>query len=63
LPERFAAHGAQGPSNSNLIRDLVLGTFQLLRHTPIKAMGVNREAVFAMESEEEWRIILAFLEA
>ena len=52
LPERFAAHGNQEPSSSNLLRDLVLGTFQLLRHTPITSMGINREALFAMESLE-----------
>ena len=54
LLERFAAHGTPEPSSTNLLRDLVLGTFHLLRHTPITAMGINREAVFSMESEEAW---------
>ena len=57
LPERFAAHGTSEPSSTNLLRDLVLGTFYLLRHTPITAMGINWEATFSMESEDAWHAL------
>jgi len=36
------------------LRDLVLGTFRLLRHTPIRMMGLNRDCHFRMPSEETW---------
>ena len=36
------------------LRDLVLGTFRLLRHTPIRMMGLNRDCHFRMPSEEAW---------
>jgi len=51
--ERFAASTLQEPSFEPLC-DLVLGTFQLLRHTPIQKMGLNREFHFRMSSEKEW---------
>lgn len=35
-------------------RDLVVGVFRLLEHTPIKQLGLNREIRFKMDSEEEW---------
>lgn len=34
-------------------RDLVLGTFRLLQHTPIRQMGLNKDAHFGFPSEEE----------
>ncbi len=34
------------------LRDLVLGTFRLLRHTPVRMMGLNRDCHFRMPSEE-----------
>ena len=36
------------------LRGLVLGTFSLLRHTPVTQMGINRQAHFRSASEEEW---------
>jgi len=36
------------------LRDLVLGTFRLLRHTPIRMMGLNRDCHFRMPSEEAY---------
>lgn len=36
-------------------RDLVLGTFELLRHTPLKAMGINRHEHRRMNSTKAWR--------
>ncbi|HAY21673.1 MAG TPA: hypothetical protein DCY27_05815 [Desulfobacterales bacterium] len=37
-----------------VVRDLCLGTFKLLRHTPIQKMGINRNYHFRMNSVEEW---------
>jgi hypothetical protein len=51
--EQFAATTAQS-SFYEPLRDLVLGTFRLLRHTPIRMMGLNRECHFRMPSEEAW---------
>lgn len=36
------------------LRDLVKGTFQLLSHTPVARMGLNRSAHFRVYSEEDW---------
>jgi hypothetical protein len=36
------------------IRDLALGTFRILKHTPINMMGINFQAHFRMDSEEKW---------
>jgi hypothetical protein len=35
-------------------RDLILGTFRVLEHTPIDVFGFNRHQHFRMESEEAW---------
>jgi hypothetical protein len=51
--ERFAVSTANSPSYEPL-RDLVLGTFQLLQHTPVRQMGLNRDLHFRMASEEAW---------
>jgi hypothetical protein len=36
------------------LRDLVAGTFFILEHTPVIAMGLNRQMHLAMESEANW---------
>lgn len=36
------------------LRDLVLGTFMILEHTPIRAFGVNRFAHVKLSSEDDW---------
>jgi hypothetical protein len=51
--EQFAATTTQSAFYEPL-RDLVLGTFRLLRHTPIRMMGLNRDAHFRMSSEDAW---------
>jgi hypothetical protein len=51
--DRFSATTTQS-SFYEPLRDLVLGTFRLLRHTPILQMGINRDAHFRMASEEAW---------
>jgi hypothetical protein len=39
------------------LRDFILGTFKLLRHTPIYAMGINYVVHFSVESIEDWHAI------
>lgn len=53
LRERFVMQTSQETYDETL-RDLVLGTFSILRHTPITKMGINRSAHFLIESEEKW---------
>jgi hypothetical protein len=36
------------------LRDLVQGTFFILEHTPVTAMGLNRHMHFPMQSAEAW---------
>lgn len=36
------------------LRDLVLGTFRLLSHTPVRQMGINIEKHYQFESVEQW---------
>ncbi len=51
--EQFAATTTQNAFYEPL-RDLVLGTFRVLRHTPIRMMGLNRDFHFRTLSEEDW---------
>lgn len=51
--ERLIAETTMEPYDE-ILRDLVLGTFRLLSHTPIRFMGINRQMHFRMHSEEEW---------
>jgi hypothetical protein len=45
------------PSQEPIIRDLALGTLSLLEHTPLRAIGLNLDMVFAMPSEEAWHAL------
>jgi len=47
---------AQAPHYEPL-RDLILGTFRLLRHTPIRKMGLNRDIHFKMPTEDDWNAL------
>lgn len=40
-----------------VLRDLVFGTFKLLRHTPLRVMGINRAEHFRIDSLEKWHEI------
>ncbi|MCH8028523.1 MAG: hypothetical protein IH874_01140 [Candidatus Dadabacteria bacterium] len=51
--ERFKVSTTQASFYESL-RDLVLGTFLLLRHTPIRMMGINYDMHFRMDSVEQW---------
>ena len=39
------------------LRDLAVGVFRILEHTPVTALGINREMHFRMDSIEEWHKI------
>jgi len=54
--DRFTANTSQ-MQHLEPLRDLVLGTFTLLRHTPLKHLGINRMAHFRSASEEAWHEI------
>ena len=51
--DRFVA-SSKPNANPAPLRDLVQGTFFLLEHTPVKAMGLNRQMHFPLGSEEAW---------
>lgn len=42
------------PTKSQPLRDIAIGTFKILEHTPLTAFGLNRERHFHMLSEEDW---------
>ncbi|MBN1675503.1 MAG: hypothetical protein JXR37_30965 [Kiritimatiellae bacterium] len=56
LRDRFAMRTLQDGCEEAL-RDLVLGTFSLLRHTPAGVMGLNRAVHFTVEDDEAWHAI------
>lgn len=45
------------PEAFNLLRDLAIGTFRILSHSPIRALGVNRDLHFRVENVERWHEI------
>jgi hypothetical protein len=45
---------AVGPERRELLRDLTVGVFRLLPHTPVVAVGFNHDAHFSLRSEERW---------
>lgn len=51
--DRFQIDTAQEPYYE-VMRDLVLGTFALLEHTPIHSMGINLDHHYRMSSEKAW---------
>ena len=51
--DKFAATAWQSSYYEHL-RDLVTGTFKILRHTPLRMMGINRQMHFQLESQLEW---------
>ncbi len=53
---RFSISTTQAPY-FEVIRDLTLGTFRSLKHTPISMMGINFLAHFKIDSEEKWHEI------
>lgn len=51
--ERFTARTSD-ESKFGPLRDLVAAVFQLLEHTPIRNIGLNREITFELDSEDAW---------
>lgn len=51
--ERFLAL-SNAVTNPATLKDLVLGTFFVLEHTPGRALGLNRQMHFPLASEELW---------
>jgi hypothetical protein len=56
LGDRFSAR-TEDESKRGPLRDLVLGTMQVLEHTPVTSMGLNREMTFDLESVENWHAV------
>ncbi len=54
--ERFSIRSAKEGYDEE-IRDLVLGVFRLLVHTPLHALGINKMAHLPVESEEAWHAL------
>ncbi len=53
LSDRFILRSLAAPSVEAL-RDLVLGTMRILRHTPIHKVGLNTHAHWRMPNEQSW---------
>lgn len=53
---RFFAATHQKPFYSPL-RDLVVGTFRILSHTPVRMLGINCDFHFPMGSEQAWHAV------
>jgi hypothetical protein len=51
--ERFVATSAEALHYLPL-RDLIVGTFTILRHTPVRAVGINREMHFRVNGDVSW---------
>lgn len=54
--DRFAASSID-PSMFPTLRDLVWGAFSTLEHTPLTQLGLNTEAHFEMDNEEQWHAL------
>ncbi len=54
--DRFVAITVQGLSTETL-RDLVVGTFRILAHTPVRSMGINREIHVRSDSDADWHTV------
>jgi hypothetical protein len=51
--DRFMALSKPAANPAPLL-DLVAGTFFVLEHTPVTALGLNRMMHFSLDSEEHW---------
>jgi hypothetical protein len=40
-----------------LLRDLTLGTLTILEHSPLRAIGLNRDMLFTVDSKEAWHAV------
>ena len=53
LSERFAAHSIAAPV-PDLLRDLVQGTFEILKHNPVVKIGINTSGHFQLDSFDQY---------
>jgi hypothetical protein len=53
LRDRLSA-STDTPDDSLLLRDLVIGSFRFLEHTPVTFVGLNRHMHFQLDSEADW---------
>jgi hypothetical protein len=53
MPERVLFGTSQAQA-FEWLRDLAVGTFRVLHHTPIDKLGINRDMHFRIETEEMW---------
>lgn len=53
VDERFAIE-TKDPTKYRPLRDLAMGTFRVLEHTPIHLFGLNKTQHFRLPSEPEW---------
>jgi len=51
--DRFVVENSD-PTKNDALRDLAMGTFRILEHTPIGAFGFNRNQHFRMSEQDEW---------
>lgn len=58
--ERFQASTADA-AHYEPLRDLVLGVFAILEHTPFDKMGINRHMHYRVEAEKQWHAFGDFL--
>lgn len=56
LRDRFSA-ATESFDDSLLLRDLVVGAFKFLEHTPVQSVGLNRQIHVQLASAEEWHQI------
>jgi len=53
MGERYVVE-TEDPTKYQPLRDLALGTFKILEHTPVRAFGFNRYQHIRLASEEDW---------
>ncbi len=53
IQEQFVIETIQEPYYE-ILRDLIVGTFSLLNHTPVTMLGINTQQHFRMHFEDEW---------
>jgi hypothetical protein len=55
-PDLFQV-AADGEPIEDVLRDLTVGTFRVLRHTPITMVGINRYGHYPTRSEDAWHAV------
>lgn len=55
-PDRFQLSTIQ-EAFYELLRDLVVGVFRLLNHTPLTVLGINRDFHYSLASEQAWHAV------